>query len=52
MSDSVSTEDHRGETACDDREKKTRCDSVLHSEGPKAKSPLSHQQPDEETGPH
>jgi len=32
--DSVATEDHRGEAACDDREKKAGCDGVLHREGP------------------
>jgi hypothetical protein len=37
--DSVATEDHRGETACDDREKKPGCDGVLHREGPQRTSP-------------
>jgi hypothetical protein len=29
---SVATEDHSGEAACDDREKKASCDGVLHWE--------------------
>ena len=33
MHDSIATEDHRSETACDDREKKPGCDGVLHREG-------------------
>jgi hypothetical protein len=37
MRDSVANKDHRGEAACDDREKKTSCDGVLHREGPQSK---------------
>jgi hypothetical protein len=37
MRDSVANKDHRGEAACNDREKKTSCDGVLHREGPQSK---------------
>jgi hypothetical protein len=37
MSDFVANKDHRSEGACDDREKKTSCDGVLHREGPQSK---------------
>jgi hypothetical protein len=37
MRNSVANKDHRGEAACDDREKNAGCDGVLHREGPQSK---------------